>query len=198
MKMGVMESRYEEIFSSFAKISQLYPNELEAWQRFMEMIEGKGEIDSKNKELIAVALSICAKCDWSIALHVKKALQLGARKHEIMEAAWIAVLMGGGSVLMRAQRVLQALEEFKETESEKPTYPGTGPRTEELESEFEKLYQQLLDYVKFVCDEVEGMCDGNQDRVRLALKIAESDGSVLNSLVLKECDRRGWEEVPVG
>ena len=192
--MGEMESRYEEILSSFAKISQLSPNELEAWQRFMAMTEGKGAIDPKNKELIAVALSVCAKCDWCTALSVKKALQLGARKHEILEAAWVAVLMGGGPALMYAQRVLQALEEFKETEDEKTAHPGTGPRTEELDSEFEKLYQQLLDYLKCVCDEVEGMCDGNPDRMRLALKIAESDGSVLKSLVTKECDRRGWEE----
>lgn len=192
--MGVMGSRYDEIFTSFAKISQLSPNELEAWQHFMAMAEGSGAIDPKNKELIAIALSVCAKCDWCIALSVRKALQHGARKHEIMEAAWVAVLMGGGPALMQAQRVLQALEEFRETGGEEPPEMGAGPRTKELESETEKLYRHLLDYVSFVCDEVEDMCDGNPNRLSLALKIAESDGSVLRSLVVKECDRRGWEE----
>lgn len=190
--MGMMGSRYDEIFSSFLKISQLSPNKLEAWQHFMAMAEGRGAIDPKNKELIAVALSVCAKCDWCIALSVKKALQLGARRHEIMEATWVAVLMGGGPALMHAQRVLQALEEFKETEGEETSEVGAGPRTEELDSESKKLYWQLLDYVRGVCDEVEVMCDENPDRFRLALKIAESDGGVLKSLVVKECDRRGW------
>lgn len=194
--MGMMGSRYDEIFSSFAKISQLSPDELEAWQHFMAMAEGRGAIDPKNKELIAIALSVSAKCDWCVALSVKKALQLGARKHEIMETAWVAVLMGGGPALMQAQRVLQALEEFKETEGEETSEMGAGPRTEELDSESKKLYRHLLDYVRCVCDEVEDMCDGNQERLSLALKIAESDGSVLKRLVVKECDRRGWEESP--
>lgn len=190
--MGMMGSRYDEIFSSFAKIGQLSPNELEAWQHFMAMAEGRGAIDPKNKELIAIALSVCAKCDWCIALSVKKALQLGARKHEIMEAAWVAVLMGGGPALMQAQRVLQALEEFRETEGEESSEKGALPRMEELDSESEKLYRHLLDYVSYVCDEVENICDRNPDRFRLALKMAESDRGVLKNLVVKECDRRGW------
>jgi AhpD family alkylhydroperoxidase len=191
--MGMMGSRYDEIFSSFAKISQLSPNELEAWQHFMAMAEGRGAIDPKNKELIAVALSVCAKCDWCIALSVKKALQLGARKREIIEAAWVAVLMSGGPALMHAQRILQALEEFKEIEGEETSEVGASPRMEELDSESKKLYRHLLDYVRCVCDEVENMCDRKPDRLSLALKIAESDGRVLKSLVVKECDQRGWD-----
>lgn len=193
-KRRIMETRYEEIFSNFEQIGLLSPDQMEAWQRFMSMTEEKGAIDPKNKELITVALSVYAKCDWCIALSVKKALQLGARKQEIIEAVWVAIRMGGGPVIMYAQRVLQALEEFHIVDAGKTRYTETSLKTEELDGEFKKLYQQLLNYVNCICDEVEVMCNKNPDRLRLALNIAESDGSVLELLVMKECDKRGWEE----
>ncbi|HBK57937.1 MAG TPA: carboxymuconolactone decarboxylase family protein, partial [Spirochaetaceae bacterium] len=41
------------------------------------------------------------------------ALEAGATEEEILEAAWVAVLMGGGPALMHAGLVLEALKDLK-------------------------------------------------------------------------------------
>lgn len=46
------------------------------------------------KELIAIALSVMAQCQWCISFHVSSALRAGAKPEEIREVAWVAVLMG--------------------------------------------------------------------------------------------------------
>ena len=118
------------------------------------------------------------------------ALQLGATNQEIVEAAWMAVLMGGGPSLMFAQRAIQALEEFQDVGDEEQIKRVQAQLA--IDSEYKKLYWQLLDYVKYICNEVEKICHESGARVKLAHNIAENDGRVLARLVSKECERRNW------
>ena len=184
--METMIKRFEEIEGNMEKIGELSPDEMEAWGRFSTITEGKGALSPRGKEIISVALSVLSKCEWCIAYHVKKAIELGARKQEIIESAWIAVLMGGSPALMHAQLVLKAVEEFGDYErmEEFMYYPVESSR----------LFQQLLGYVDNICDEVERVVTEDSDRRRLALNFAESDSRILERLVKKECDNRGWEE----
>lgn len=73
---------------------------------------GDGAISKKDKELIAVALGVAARCDKCIAHHVYGAVELGASRQEILEAIGVAVFMGGGPVMMYAESALQALDDF--------------------------------------------------------------------------------------
>ena len=160
--MGEMENRYNEVSSSFKKIGLLSPKQMEAWNTFNSLTGREGAISPRRKELIAVALAVYAKCDRSIALHVKKALRLGARRHEIIEAAWVAVVMGGDPALMYAQQVLQALEEFQEIEEVETILLAQAQLA--IDSEYKKLYYQLLDYVKCICNQAEIICRGGAAR----------------------------------
>jgi len=191
----MMLSRVEEIEKNLDKISAFSPSLVKAWNRFDDVTEGSGALGPKHKELTSIALAIVEKCDWCIALHVKRALELGASKQEIIEAAWVAVMMDGGPALMYAQRVLEALEEFEEVQPKEDVYVGGGMSDKDVDVGFQQLYLKLLDYVESICNESESMCDENVDKIRLAKKIADSDGKRLESLVNEECDRRGWEEL---
>ena len=112
MSMKEAYSQAQKWMSEFAKKS---PEKMQAFQKMVEAIEKEeGEsLDKKTKELIAVALSIARDCEWCIAFHVKDALNAGATEEEILEAAWMAILMGGGPALMHAGLVLDALKEFR-------------------------------------------------------------------------------------
>jgi AhpD family alkylhydroperoxidase len=184
--MEKMENRVHEIEVNLEKIGELSPDEMGAWSRFSTITGGRGILSPRGKEVIAVALSVVAKCQWCIPFHVRRALELGAKKQEIIEASWVAVLMGGSPSLMYAQLVLQALEEFEEFEKpdEMMYYPTESAR----------LFQQLLGYVDSVCDEVESKCNSDEARWKLALNIAESDSRIMERLVRKECNNRGWED----
>ena len=113
-KMEKMEEIFDTVQLNLKTFSEEYPKEMEAFGKMMHAIEAAGALDVKQKELIAISLSIAHHCKWCIAYHVKMALRNGATKKEIMEASWMAVLMGGGPALMYMQLVEEAVNEFKE------------------------------------------------------------------------------------
>ena len=71
-----------------------------------------GVIDRKTKELIAVALSVAARCDPCIGYHVQAAVKLGATRQELDETLGVAVYMGGGPSLMYTAMAISAYDEF--------------------------------------------------------------------------------------
>lgn len=73
---------------------------------------GAGALDTKTKELIAIALAVAARCDGCIGLHVKAALDAGASREEIADTCGVAVMMGGGPAAVYAGRVMQALDDL--------------------------------------------------------------------------------------
>ena len=53
-------------------------------------------IDTKIKELMALAIGIAVHCDGCVAYHTKMAHQHGATRDEVAETIALAVYMGGG------------------------------------------------------------------------------------------------------
>jgi len=83
-----------------------------AFISFVKSVLKPGRLDTKTKELIAVALGLMARCEWCIAYHTRKALEAGATPDEIREAAWVAVLMCGGPCFTCLKILEEALAEF--------------------------------------------------------------------------------------
>ena len=109
----MMQRRLEEINQLMSQLLKEYPEETKAFVGFMKASQSGPALSAKHKELINVALSITARCGWCIALHVRGALDAGATRDEIMEAAFQAVLMNGGPALMHMTPVVRALDEFE-------------------------------------------------------------------------------------
>ena len=71
-----------------------------------------GALDEKTKELIAMALSVGARCDPCVGYHAKALVKLGATRAELAEVLAMAVYMGGGPSLMYAAKTSAAFDEF--------------------------------------------------------------------------------------
>lgn len=71
-----------------------------------------GALDAKTKELLAVAISVAARCDGCIAFHTKAALRLGVTRQELMETVGIAIYMGGGPSLIYGTQCLEAYDQW--------------------------------------------------------------------------------------
>jgi len=69
-----------------------------------------GAISLREKELIALGIVIAVNCAPCIMAHVKKCLETGSNKEQILEAASVAVVMGGGPAYMHVIEVMDALE----------------------------------------------------------------------------------------
>ncbi|MFP4523955.1 MAG: carboxymuconolactone decarboxylase family protein [Candidatus Woesearchaeota archaeon] len=86
------------------------PAQMKGFQGMMGAIEHDGKVSAKTKEAVALGIAVKAQCPSCIAFHVKQALAKGYTKEEILEIAWVAVLMGGGPSLAYMSYVQEALE----------------------------------------------------------------------------------------
>jgi len=110
--MGKYTEKLEEIRKLIGELQKEVPEQIATFHGFMEAVEKPSALDTKQKELINLALAVAAQCEWCIALHTKGALDAGARRDEVVDAAMQAVLMHGGPALMYMTPVMEALEEF--------------------------------------------------------------------------------------
>lgn len=70
-------------------------------------------IDLKTKELMSVAIGIYNRCEYCIVYHSYKALEAGASREEVMEAAMVSVAFGGGPAMAYSVTLLkECVDEF--------------------------------------------------------------------------------------
>jgi AhpD family alkylhydroperoxidase len=82
-------------------------------------------LDTKTKELIALAIGVAVRCDDCIAFHAKAASERGATRDEILETLGMAIYMGAGPSVMYAAHALEAYNQFAESKS-KDAEPATA------------------------------------------------------------------------
>jgi AhpD family alkylhydroperoxidase len=69
-------------------------------------------LDTKTKELIALAIAVATRCDGCIAFHAEAAMKQGASRAEVLETMGMAVYMGAGPSVMYAAQALEAFDQF--------------------------------------------------------------------------------------
>lgn len=81
---------------------------------FIQTAQSKGALSVREKELIAIGISLYHRCEDCIAVHVFNAFEAGCTRQEIIEAAEIAMVFGGGpSLAASATLLIEALDEFE-------------------------------------------------------------------------------------
>lgn len=100
-----------------AGISKVQSESPELVAAFVQMDQAayvEGELERKYKELIGIGIAVAVRCEYCINIHVKNALEEGASRDEILEAAAVAVAFGGSPAMAYvATTVLKALEAFE-------------------------------------------------------------------------------------
>ena len=69
-------------------------------------------LDTRTKELIALAIAVATRCDGCIAFHAEAALKQGASRAEVLETMGMAIYMGAGPSVMYAAQALEAFDQF--------------------------------------------------------------------------------------
>lgn len=86
------------LLSSVGDFSKLSPDVLRGLHAMETSATRTDHLEPKMHEIIALAVAVTTRCDGCIAVHAKKAVELGATREEIAEA------IGAPSRSMRVRR----------------------------------------------------------------------------------------------
>jgi AhpD family alkylhydroperoxidase len=92
-----MEDKSRNAYSELEHCQRVSPEQVHVCQNFLAAYETC--LDCKTEQLVKVALSVGAQCEWCIAFFVKKALDSGSTHREIIDAARMAVKVNGAPAL---------------------------------------------------------------------------------------------------
>jgi AhpD family alkylhydroperoxidase len=100
-----------ELNEALDSLEKELPAVMEALRGLQAAATGDGILDTKTKKLMMVAVTATLRCELCLREQVKGALQLGATREEILEAAGVAILIGGGPTA--AYCALYLMDELK-------------------------------------------------------------------------------------
>ena len=89
----------------------LAPDAEDAFWAFSKAVFAEGALDTRTKQLIAVAVAHVTQCPWCIDGHVKAARRAGASNKQIMEAIWVAAEMRAGAAYAHSIKTLELMDE---------------------------------------------------------------------------------------
>jgi AhpD family alkylhydroperoxidase len=69
-----------------------------------------GALKKREKELIAIGISVRINCESCMQWHIEQAAAAGASYDEVLEAVEVGIEMGGGPATVSARLALQVME----------------------------------------------------------------------------------------
>lgn len=88
------------------------PDVMRAFSGIAKAAHGGEALDSKTRELIALAIGVATRCQPCIAYHARDAAHAGATREEIAETLGMAIYMGAGPSAMYAVEALEAFDQL--------------------------------------------------------------------------------------
>ena len=103
-----------EVFDWYEKFEKQFPDITTSWVNLHDNIFQEGKLSIKEKHLIGLGIAVSMSCEGCITYHIGAAMEGGATKEEILEAATVAIFMGGGPAFVNIENVINALEALSE------------------------------------------------------------------------------------
>lgn len=91
------------------------PKLAEQFNSFTEECFKEGTLSKKQKQLIALGISLYSQDEYCIIYHIKGCLDQGASEQEIFEAVGVTAAFGGGTTMSQAVTLVQeCMQELKQ------------------------------------------------------------------------------------
>ena len=107
----------DELRTPTRELRRAIPEVFEGYRQLHDSAFASGKLDTKTKELIALAIAVSKECDGCIAAHAHAAVRHGAAPEEAAEAIGVAILMNGGPGTICGARAYAAFQEFESQET---------------------------------------------------------------------------------
>ena len=103
-------SYYAHARERVTKVKSAAPSIAGGFANFYQSLMKPGELTTRDKELIALAIGLAMRCEGCIYAHVRGCIQAGATRQQVLEAAGVAVMMQGGPTYTYVPKLLEALD----------------------------------------------------------------------------------------
>lgn len=77
------------------------------YNAFTEACFAEGKLSQKEKQLIALGISLVAQDEYCIIYHMKGCVDQGCSEEEILEAVGVSAAFGGGAAMSQAVTLVQ-------------------------------------------------------------------------------------------
>jgi AhpD family alkylhydroperoxidase len=102
----------DEVSGAGRQLRDLIPDVYTGYGQLAKASMAEGDLTTKTKELIALAISATRECDGCIAAHARNLAKIGATSQEVAEAMGVVIAMNGGPGTVWGARAAGAFEEF--------------------------------------------------------------------------------------
>ncbi|MFI5043095.1 MAG: carboxymuconolactone decarboxylase family protein [Acidimicrobiales bacterium] len=102
----------DELRPHTRELRRMIPDVYRGFASLHDAALAPGALDTRTKELIAMAIAISSECDGCIAAHAHAAVRHGATLEEAAEAIGVTILMNGGPATIYGPRAFAAFSEF--------------------------------------------------------------------------------------
>jgi AhpD family alkylhydroperoxidase len=109
-KILVANEDIKDLKIQMHKLTKELPEVMNSFNQLHEKVIVDGTISAKQKELIAIGISVAIRCTHCMVFHITSAVKLGATRQEILEAISVAILMGGGPATAYSTDALKILD----------------------------------------------------------------------------------------
>ncbi len=112
------QSHYQQLDGRMRRIKERVPGPMQGFTHLHQAAVADGALDSKAKELIALAIGVATRSRGCIFYHLRDALTAGASPEEIADAIGVAVLMGGAPATIYGAEAIELLERLESNPKE--------------------------------------------------------------------------------
>lgn len=102
-----IEMALQEYKEGIGQFTEKMPNIAKKYNAFTEACFEKGELSQKEKQMIALGISVYAQDEYCIIYHTKGCLDQGCTEKEILEAIGVTAAFGGGAAMSQAVTLVQ-------------------------------------------------------------------------------------------
>lgn len=107
----LMMGSYEEVLHDYklglGSFTEKMPNIASKFNDFTEACFAEGKLSQKEKQLIALGISIYAQDEYCMVYHTKGCIDQGCTEEEIFEAIGVTGAFGGGAAMSQAVTLVQ-------------------------------------------------------------------------------------------
>lgn len=102
----------QKMMGEFKLYCDALPAEMSGFREMHDKALVDNALSKKTKELMALAISVCIRCEGCILSHIGTLIQLGVTRQEIIETLGVALFMGGGPATAYGCKALAIYDEL--------------------------------------------------------------------------------------